>query len=137
MQDYLIVMICIDNGSRSGPIANMSLDEFTNCTKQQDRFVVRVRKHKTFDTHGPVNLVLTSSLNEYLKIFINNFRNHIPGVETAPKSTIILSWRGVPLDSSQVGGTNRFLPGESIWKRGFKQWCNLISKSCSFCRSQI
>ena len=103
VRDYLMTMICIDNGSRSGPIANMTLDEFGNCTKEQDRFVVRVKKHKTFSTHGPVNLVLTSSLHEYLKIFISKFRNQIPAVETMPTSTIFVSWRGVPLDSSQVG----------------------------------
>ena len=70
-----MTMICIDNGSRSGPISNMTLEEFSNSSKDEDHVVVRVKQHKTFSTHGPANLVLTSSLHEYLKIFINIFRS--------------------------------------------------------------
>ena len=117
VRDYLMTMLCIDNGSRSGPIANMTLDEFNNCTKQQDRFVVRVKKHKTFTTHGPVNLVLTSTLHEYLSIFITIFRNQIPAVEKTQQSTVLVSWRGVPLDSSQVGAQIGSCWGKVFGKR--------------------
>ena len=89
-----MTMICIDNGSRSSPISNMTLEEFSSSTKEGDSFVIRVKKHNT--------QVLTSSLHEYLTIFINVFRNQIPAIETTPKSTVFLSWRGTPLDSSQV-----------------------------------
>ena len=102
VRDYLMTMICIDNGIRSGPISNMTLEEYSTSTKEGDSFVIRVKKHKTFSTHGPANLVLTSSLH-FLTIFVNVFRNQIPAVETTPKSTVFLSWRGTPLDSSQVG----------------------------------
>jgi hypothetical protein len=88
VRDYLMTQICINNGSRSGPIANMTLEEFNNATKQHDCIVVRVKKHKTFTTHGPAYIVLSSSLCEYVKIFIERFRNALPEVVCSSQSTV-------------------------------------------------
>ena len=133
VRDYLMTMICIDNGSRSGPISNMTLEEFSNCSKEEDHFVVRVKKHKTFSTHGPANLVLTSSLHEYLKIFINIFRSQIAAVDSTPKSTVFLSWRGTPFGFLTGWCTNWFLLGKGVWKRRVVRWSDFFSQSCCVC----
>ena len=101
VRDYLMTLICINNGSRSGPIANMTMEEFQNAIEQDDCYVVRVKKHKTFTTHGPAHLVLSSSLHNYMKVFIEKLRNFLP--DFTPQNTVFLSFRCTPLDSSQVG----------------------------------
>ncbi|CAB4043461.1 Neurofilament medium polypeptide, partial [Paramuricea clavata] len=101
VRDYIMSLICINNGSRSGPIANMTMEEFQNAIQQDDCYVVRVKKHKTFTTHGPAHLVLSSSLHNYMKVFIDKLRNFLP--DFTPQSTVFLSFRCTPLDSSQVG----------------------------------
>ena len=103
VRDYLMTEICIDNGSRSGPTVNMTLEEFNNATKEEDCHVVRVKKHETFTTHGPANIVLSSSLYGYMLIFISKFRNQLVDADTSEKSAVFLSWRGTALDSSAVG----------------------------------
>ncbi|CAB3991928.1 Neurofilament medium polypeptide [Paramuricea clavata] len=103
VRDYLMTQICINNGSRSGPIANMTLAEFNNATKQDDCIVVHVKKHKTFTTHRPAHIVLSSSLCEYVKIFIERFRNALPEVLCSSQSIVFLRFTGTALDSSQFG----------------------------------
>ena len=103
VRDYLMTEICIDNGSRSGSIVNMTLEEFNNASKEEDCHVVRVKKHKTFTTHGPANIVLSSSLYGYMLIFISKFRNQLVDADTSEKSAVFLIRRGTALDSSAVG----------------------------------
>ena len=60
--DYLMTIICINNGSRAGPIANMRMNEYNDARKEGDSFVVLVRKHKTYQTYGPAHIILSSTL---------------------------------------------------------------------------
>ena len=103
VRDYLMTQICINNGSRAGPIANMTLDEFNNETKEDDCIVVRVKKHKTFTAYGPAYILLSSTLYEYVKIFIDKFRNALMEIAASSKPTVFLSYAGTKMDSSQVG----------------------------------
>ena len=48
MRDFLLVQISIDNANRAGVLANLTLKEFRRASKEDDRFVVNVREHKTF-----------------------------------------------------------------------------------------
>ena len=43
VRDYLLTLICINNGSRSGSLANMTLEEFKNAHKDEDDHVVKVK----------------------------------------------------------------------------------------------
>ena len=70
VRDYLITSICITNGSRSGALGNKTMEEFNNAQSLDNSFVVKVKEHKTFSTHGPVNLVLTPTLHNWMKISI-------------------------------------------------------------------
>ena len=56
VRDYLLTLICINNGSRSGVLSNMTFGEFRKGQEEDGFFVVEVNKHKTFTTHGPAHL---------------------------------------------------------------------------------
>ena len=67
LRDYLISQIMIDNANRAGVVAYMSVQEFQRARPQDDKHVVRVLKHKTVNTHGPAQIVLTNHLYKHLK----------------------------------------------------------------------
>ena len=93
LRDYLISQIMIDNANRAGVVAYMTVQEFQRARPQDDRHVVRVLKHKTVNTHGPAQIVLTNHLYKHLKIFFEKMRSLLP---TAGPSEIdakfFLSW---------------------------------------------
>ncbi|CAB4024829.1 Neurofilament medium polypeptide [Paramuricea clavata] len=103
VRDYLLTVICINNGSRSGSLANMTLEEFKQATMEEGCYVVRVKKHKTFTTHGPVNVVLHPTLHKYVEIFISKMRNCLPDTNLDTKETVFLNWKGCEMYSSHVG----------------------------------
>ncbi len=103
VRDYLLTILCINNGSRSGSLANMTLREFGQASKDDDCFVVRVKDHKTFTMHGPVSVVFNASLYQYTQIFVDKFRNQLDGGNTSGDSAVFLSVTAKKLTSSQVG----------------------------------
>ena len=66
-------------------------------------FVVKVKKHKTFTTHGPAHLVLSASLHHWMEIFISRFRNTLGGVSTDDAAPVFLTWTNKTMNSSHVG----------------------------------
>lgn len=78
LRDYLISQIMIDNANRAGVVAYMTVQEFQRARPQDDRHVVRVLKHKTVNTHGPAQIVLTNHLYKHLKIFFEKMRSQLP-----------------------------------------------------------
>ena len=103
LRDYLISQIMIDNANKAGVVAYMTVQEFQRARPQDDRHVVRVLKHKTVNTHGPAQIVLTNHLYNHLKIFFEKMRSQLP---TAGPSEIdakfFLSWGGNDMKSSQM-----------------------------------
>lgn len=116
VRDYLMTVLCINNGSRSGTLANMTLQEFEKATEEDECFVVRVKNHKTLTTHGPVNLVF-SSLYRYTKIFIEKFRNNLPDVSTVGDVPVFITWNQGKMSSSQVGAQIGSCWGKVFGKR--------------------
>ena len=93
VRDYLLTLICINNGSRSGALANMSIGVFKNTQVVNDCFVVKVKKHKKFTTHGPANLVLSATLYNWKKIFITKFRATVAlGKTSEDDEPVFLTW---------------------------------------------
>ena len=103
VRDYLLTILCINNGSRSGTLANMTLDEFKNVEEDDGCFVAKVKNHKTFTTHGPVHLVFSHTLYKYVQIYIRQFRNKLGGVDKDGKAPVFLAWSKSKMKSSQVG----------------------------------
>ena len=103
VRDYLLTSLCINNGSRSGTLANMTLKEFEQARKDEDCIIVFVKDHKTFTKHGPVNVVFNATLYQYTQIFVAKFRNQLNGVNVSGESALFLTVSGKKLTSSQVG----------------------------------
>ena len=103
VRDYLLTSLCINNGSRSGTLANMTLKEFEQARKADECVTVFVKDHKTFTKHGPVNVVFNATLHQYTQIFIAKFRNRLNGVNISGESALFLTVNGKKLTSSQVG----------------------------------
>ena len=92
----------IDNANRAGVVACMTVREFERATVESDRHVVRVLHHKTVDTHGPAQKVLTRHLYNYITVFMKEMRSRLPGLDYHDKQTVFLSWCGKHMESSQM-----------------------------------
>lgn len=77
VRDYLIAQIMIDNANRARVVAYMTVQEFQRARTEDDRHVVRVLQHKTVDTYGPAQIVLTNHLYNHLKIFLREMRSKL------------------------------------------------------------
>ncbi|XP_065657834.1 uncharacterized protein LOC136082440 [Hydra vulgaris] len=64
VRDYLLTHLVLNNASRPGAIANMTLEEFQSADKQDDGYVVSVKKHKA-SYKGPAHIAFDKI---YIKI---------------------------------------------------------------------
>ena len=105
VRDYLLTIICINNGSRAGDLANMTLGEFGQAKKSDegDEYSVWVMDHKTFDSHGPSPVVLSQSIFKWMEIFIFQMRNRLSDVDTTNAAPVFLSWSQKKMHSSHIG----------------------------------
>ena len=79
-----------DNANRSGVVTCMTVNEFERATLESDRYDVRVLHHKTVDTHSPAQIVLTSHLYNYIKVFMQEMRSQLPNVNFLDKQIVFL-----------------------------------------------
>ena len=94
VRDYLIAQIMIDNANRSRVVAFMTVQEFRRAKMEGDRYVVKVLEHKTVDTHGPAQVVLTVHLYNCLNIFLKEMRSKLPGRKWKESSHCSFHGRG-------------------------------------------
>lgn len=93
----------IDNANRAGVVAYMTIQEFQRARPEDDRHVVRVVHHKTVNTHGPAQIVLTNHLYNHLKIFLKEMHSRLPLTGSAEgNAKVFLSWGGKKMESSQM-----------------------------------
>ncbi|XP_028415023.1 uncharacterized protein LOC114538102 [Dendronephthya gigantea] len=103
VRDYLLTLLCINNGSRAGSLANMTLGEFQKAKKEEDCFVVMVKRHKTFTTHGPANVTMSSSLHYWINLYVVKFRNTLENPPKEDAAPLFLSTNSRPMRASAVG----------------------------------
>ena len=99
--DYLM-QICIDNVSRTGALANMTLGKFGNAKYTGESYFVSVLNHKTVGARGPADITLTSSLNKEAHIYSLNFRNELEGIGLEKENTFFISYSRKKMSSSMV-----------------------------------
>ena len=80
----------------------MTVEEFQRARVEDERYVVRVLKHKTVDTHGPARVVLTKLLYSYINVFIKQMRPRLPVALSDVKQALFLSWLGNQIESNQM-----------------------------------
>lgn len=110
LHNFLLVQISIDNANRAGVLSNMTLREFDRASVEE--FLISVMDHKTFHIHGPAQVVLTSALHNWMKIFVQEVRSKVPGVGTEGHLPVFPSFNGTKLQSSKI---NKAI--KSVWKK--------------------
>lgn len=86
IRDVLLVEVSIDNASRA--------EELNSALKQDDEYVVHVCDQKTFATHRPARIVLSSKLYSWINIFVREARSKVVSFAANPKGTVFLTWFG-------------------------------------------
>ena len=57
VQAYLATILMFKNSQRPGVVENMTMDEYKKSRKDGDKTIIRVFKHKTTASTGPVSLM--------------------------------------------------------------------------------
>ncbi|XP_028419188.1 uncharacterized protein LOC114544894, partial [Dendronephthya gigantea] len=99
VRDFLFTQIFIDNANRPGVLAHMTMEEFTNIRKQDDHYLITVKKHKTAHVHGPARVVLSEKLKSWMSVFVGVMRAH---VTTRINGPVFLSWNGNGMNSGHI-----------------------------------
>ena len=110
MRNYVIATIALSNGHRSGVIANLTMEEYSKHTINEERetVTIRVRNHKTFRQHGYALICLPIQKFQYFKIYVEKVRPVFP----SSSQNVFLSFKGNPLASGAVSDQI-----DSIWKQ--------------------
>ena len=103
VRDYLLSLLCINNGSCAGVLSNMTVSKFNRAKQEDSCFVVQVKKHKTFTAHGPASVVMTPSVYQWMLIFICKFRSSVENASNEGYSPSILALNGRPMKAYDVG----------------------------------
>ena len=103
VRDYLLTLLCINNGCRAGVLSNMTLSEFNKAKQEDSCFVVQVKKHKTFGKYGPASVVMTVSVYQWMQIFISQFRSSLDNAPNEGTTQVFLALSGKPMKASDVG----------------------------------
>lgn len=98
--DYILLNLMLDNSTRTGALKNMTLQEFDSARKQDDGFVVSVRKHKT-NYNGPVHMAISHDLYNHMLMYIQ-WRNKLPGITKSKDDVVFVSWNGNKTRSGMI-----------------------------------
>ena len=75
IRNHLILWLLPENGHRSGAVINATVQEFNEAeVADEEHRVMRVKKHKTFSTYGPCNIVISNEVYEYLRVWVDCVR---------------------------------------------------------------
>lgn len=75
IRDFLIARIALENCQRPGPLENATLANLRSVKKVDNRFVMRISKHKTSQS-GPAPITISKNLMTNLEAYIKNVRPH-------------------------------------------------------------
>jgi len=131
-RDYIIMCLCLDNGSRTGALSNMTINEFQKAKPQGRSFTVRVENHKTLETSGPATLCFSSTLYSEAEKYLVFFRNNLEGVSVQRTDPFFVSWQGKKMSSSMVTAQLNSFWNRAVGKTEQRSRFNatLVRKSC-------
>ena len=131
-RDYLLTSLILNNGSRAGAIANMTLREFNMAIVESQGYVVSVLQHKTVSSAGPADLALTDDLYRLLNLYVHKIRNKLSGIDVRDTSKVFVSWTGKSMSSSMICDQLNSFWKEAVGKSVFRDrlTSTLVRKSC-------
>ena len=77
VRDYLLTYLRLDNGSRTGALANMTMREFDHAKEKKGSFIVGVFEHKTVATSGPAMICFSADIYKESVLFVKNLRTKL------------------------------------------------------------
>ncbi|XP_065671436.1 uncharacterized protein LOC136089389 [Hydra vulgaris] len=110
MRDHLFVIIHFSNAHRSGVSANVTIKEFEKAVVVDEKYIISVKNHKTFEKYGHANISFTKDEFQWLHTFVYKIRTQIKTFKTI--ENIFLSWTGLPMDSGAISTQLA-----SLWKK--------------------
>jgi len=99
VRDYLIARLAIENCQRPGPFETATLREFECAKGVDDKFVMRVSRHKTSKA-GPAPITMTPNTMSNLKAYIKYVRPHFAKPEV---DTLFVTRDGKSFPSGTIG----------------------------------
>lgn len=101
-RDFILMSLCLDNASRTGSLANMTLKEFERGVVSNGCYRINVLEHKTVSTSGPACIVATAELYKQMLTYVN-MRNKLEGMNNETGDNyVFISWSGSRMSSSMV-----------------------------------
>jgi len=107
VRDWLMTRILIDNGGRSGVVANMTTSEFKEAMfyhgidDDPARYRVDVKDHKTAGVYGAAIVWIYDNLYVLIDMYIRTVRSQLIPTDSEVQQVFISS-NGLSLTSSQV-----------------------------------
>ena len=108
VRDYLLTEIVVISCHRSGVSSNMTIEEVQSATLRDDKYVIKVKKHKTFRKHGPALLCVSKILYQYLQTYIDKIRSELQ----CDINNMFVSFNGKSLASGAISKQIN-----SVWQR--------------------
>ena len=100
--NYLVFLINMENASRAGPVAEITLDTFKNGRMVDDKWTIHIAKQKTTKTTGGLILNFSSDLKLMICSFIDHFRPLLARNGNFNTDTMFLNCTGSPFTNSHV-----------------------------------
>ena len=100
IRDCLLFNLIVCNISRSGAVANMTLEEYHRArASPTGHYVVQVMKHKTARKYGPCQIIIREEMKQHFDTYVNMVRPQVPGKKCEHFFT---SWTGVKMEPGGV-----------------------------------
>ena len=112
-RDYVLMYLCLDNASRPGALANMTLSEFEGAVLRDGSYRIMVLNHKTLETSGPACIVVRAELMKEFHGYIC-LRNKLTGVGIRKADPVFIAWTGSKMSSSMVSAQINSFWGKSV-----------------------
>ena len=95
VRDFVLMIIILANGCRSGVVGNFLMEEFWQAKAVPEGILYRVKNHKTKVSKGYAMFILNKKENEYLKTYVHKVRPYLPPID----EKVFLTWTGTELNS--------------------------------------
>lgn len=120
VRDYVLSTLILDNCSRPGALANMTLQEFRKAKKEKEAHVVGVCRHKT-DYNGPAFISISPELIDDMRKYVAS-RNRLPGIGNRDGDPVFVSWSGNAMTSNMIN-----VQFQRFWKNAVPQTSTITS----------
>ena len=96
--------ILLENGQRTGAIINSTKDQFDQAVREGAVYIMKVKKHKTYNPYTSCNLVLSKELYSDLYIWTTFIRSALIEKAGSSAKELFVNFNGKSLDASSHNG---------------------------------